>query len=314
MLYGTPRRPSFDNFRPFTTTERQMFEGFVQATIDTGEAQIHVLHGGSGPPVLLLHGIPETHIMWHKVAPRLARDFSVVAADLRGYGDSSKPASTPDHAPYSKRAMARDQVEAMRQLGFETFSVVGHDRGARCAYRMALDHPQRIAKLAVLDIVPTGDVFRRVNMSFAIDFWVWFFLAQPADLPERMIGANPQVILDSMLDGWSAIPNAFPPEVRAEYSRTFSNPAALHAICEEYRASATLDHQYDEADRGRRRIVCPVAALWGGKSALTKWFDVPAVWSDWADDVRGGAIDCGHFLPEEAPDETYEALREFLAS
>jgi haloacetate dehalogenase len=291
-----------------------MFDGFVQATIDTGEARIRVRHGGSGPPVLLLHGIPETHVMWHKVAPQLARDFSVVAADLRGYGDSSKPASTPDHAPYSKRAMARDQIEVMRQLGFETFSVVGHDRGARCAYRMALDHPQSTAKLAVLDIVPTGDVFRRVNMSFAIDFWVWFFLAQPADLPERIIGANPQAMLDAMLDGWSGSPNAFPPEVRAEYSRTFANPATLHAICEEYRASATLDHQYDEADRGRRRIVCPVLALWGGKSGLTKWFDVPAVWRDWADDVRGRAINCGHFLPEEAPDETCEALCEFLAS
>ena len=291
-----------------------MFEGFVQATIDTGEAQIRVRHGGSGPPVLLLHGIPETHLMWHKVAPRLARDFSVVAADLRGYGDSSKPPSTPDHAPYSKRAMARDQIDVMRQLGFREFSVVGHDRGARCAYRMALDHPQSIRKLAVLDIVPTGDVFRRVDMSFAIDFWVWFFLAQPADLPERIIAANPQAMLDSMLDGWSVIPNAFSPEVRAEYSRAFANPPTLHAICEEYRASATLDHHYDEADRGRRRIVCPVLALWGGKSALGKWFDVPAVWRDWADDVRGRAIKCGHFLPEEAPDDTYEALREFLVS
>jgi haloacetate dehalogenase len=291
-----------------------MFDGFMQATIDTGEAQIRVRHGGSGPPVLLLHGIPETHLMWHKVAPQLARDFSVVAADLRGYGDSSKPASTPDHAPYSKRTMARDQIEVMRRLGFDTFAVVGHDRGARCAYRMALDHPQHILKLAVLDIVPTGDVFRRVNMSFAIDFWVWFFLAQPGDLPERMIAANPQAMLDSMLDGWCGTPNAFPPEVRAEYSRTFANPATLHAICEEYRASATLDHQYDEADRGRRRIVCPVLALWGGRSALSKWFDVPAAWRDWADDVRGRAIDCGHFLPEEAPGETYEALREFLAS
>jgi len=291
-----------------------MFDGFIQATIDTGEAQIRVRHGGSGPPVLLLHGIPETHVMWHKVAPMLARDFSVVAADLRGYGDSSKPPSTPDHAPYSKRAMARDQIDVMRQLGFREFSVVGHDRGARCAYRMALDHPQNIRKLAVLDIVPTGDVFRRVNMSFAIDFWVWFFLAQPADLPERIIGANPQTMLDSMLDGWSGMPNAFPPEVRAEYSRAFANPATLHAICEEYRASATLDYQYDEADRGRRRIVCPVLALWGGKSALTKWFDVPVVWKGWANDVRGRAIDCGHFLPEEAADETYEALREFLSS
>ena len=292
-----------------------MFEGFVQATIDTGEAQIQVRHGGSGPPVLLLHGIPETHVMWHKVAPKLAHDFTVVAADLRGYGDSSKPASTPDHAPYSKRAMARDQVEVMRRLGFDTFAVVGHDRGARCAYRMALDHPEHTAKLAVLDIVPTGDAFRGANMSFAMDFWVWFFLAQPTDLPERLIGANPQAMLDYMLDGWSGLPNAFPADVRAEYARTFSKPATLHAICEEYRAAATLDYELDESDRAtRRRIACPVLALWGGKGALPGWYDVLAVWRGWADDVRGRAIDCGHFLPEEAPDETYAALREFLAS
>jgi len=291
-----------------------MFEGFVQATIDTGEARIRVRHGGSGPPVLLLHGIPETHVMWHEVAPRLARDFSVVAADLRGYGDSSKPPTTPDHAPYSKRAMACDQIEVMRQLGFETFSVVGHDRGARCAYRMALDHPDRVHKLAVLDIVSTGDALRGANMSFAMDFWVWFFLAQPADLPERIIGANPQAILDYMLDGWSAVPNAFPPDVRAEYARTFSNPETIHAICEEYRAAASLDYELDEADKGARRIVCPVLAPWGGKGALPGWYDVLAVWRGWADDVRGRAVDCGHFLPEEAPDETYRALREFLAS
>ena len=291
-----------------------MFEGFSQATIDTGEAQIRVRHAGSGPPVLLLHGIPETHVMWHKVAPRLARDFTVVAADLRGYGDSSTPPSRPDHAPYSKRATARDQIEVMRQLGFESFSVVGHDRGARCAYRMALDHPERITRLAVLDIVPTGDAFRRANMSFAMDFWVWFFLAQPADLPERIIGANPQTMLDYMLDGWSKIPNAFSPDVRAEYARAFSKPETLHAICEEYRAAATLDYEIDESDRGKRRIACPVLALWGGKGALPARYDVLAVWREWASDVRGKGIDCGHFLPEEAPDETYAALREFLAT
>ena len=291
-----------------------MFEGFEQLTIDTGEAKIRLRRGGAGAPVLLLHGIPETHVMWHKVAPLLARDFTVVAADLRGYGDSSKPVSTRDHAPYSKRAMARDQVEVMRHLGFAEFAVVGHDRGARCAYRMALDHPGTISKLAVLDIVPTGDAFRRADMSFAINFWVWFFLAQPADLPERIIAANPQTLLDYMLDGWSAIPSSFAPNVRAEYARAFSDPATLHAICEEYRAATTLDFQHDEADRGHRRITCPVLALWGGRGALPGWYDVLAVWRDWADDVRGRAIDCGHFLPEEAPDETYAELRKFLAA
>src|SRR5688572_1581401 len=170
-----------------------MFEGFDQADIDTGEAVIRVRTGGMGPPILLLHGIPETHVMWHEVAPRLARDFTVVAADLRGYGDSSKPPSAPDHAPYSKRAMARDQVEVMRLLGFDEFFVAGHDRGARCAYRMALDHPRRVRKLAVPDIVPTGEAFRRANKEFALAYWIWLFLAQPADFPERVIGNDPQL-------------------------------------------------------------------------------------------------------------------------
>jgi len=291
-----------------------MFEGFTSATIDTGEARIHVRHGGSGAPVLLLHGIPETHVMWHKLAPRLAREFTVVAADLRGYGNSSNPPTTPDHTPYAKRTMARDQVEVMRQLGFDTFAVVGHDRGARCAYRMALDHPQHVTKLGVLDIVPTGDALRRADRSFALDFWIWFFLAQPADLPERIIGANPQTVLDYMLDGWSAVANSIPREARDEYARAFSDPETLHAICEEYRAAITLDYEHDEVDRGHRRIECPVLALWGGRGALPGWYDVIAVWREWADDVRGRAVDCGHFLPEEAPDETYSELRAFLIS
>jgi haloacetate dehalogenase len=219
--------------------------------IDTGEAVIRVRRGGHGLPVLLLHGIPQTHVMWHRIAPRLAQDFTVVAADLRGYGDSSKPPTTPDHAPYSKRAMARDQVEVMRQLGFDRFFVVGHDRGGRCAYRLALDHPQRVLKLAVLDIVPTGEAFRRADMAFGLAFWVWFFLAQPYDLPERVVGADPHMFLDYMLDGWSGSADAFPAEVRAEYARTFRDPTTLHAICEEYRAATTLDYQHDEADRGR---------------------------------------------------------------
>ena len=291
-----------------------MFEGFEQKTIDTGEALIRVRKGGSGPAVLLLHGIPETHLMWHKVAPRLARDFTVVAADLRGYGDSSKPPTAFDHAPYSKRAMARDQVELMRQQGFDRFFVAGHDRGARCAYRLALDHPHAVLKLAVLDIVPTGDVFRRADMTLGLAFWVWFFLAQPYDLPERVIGRDPQLFLDYMLDSWSEVPGSFPDEVRAEYGRAFRNPETLHAICEEYRAASTLDYEHDEADRGRRRISCPVLALWSRRGFLQTWEDVLAVWREWADDVRGRAIDCGHFLPEEAPDETFTELHMFLTS
>ena len=284
-----------------------MFEGFAQADIDTGEAVIRVRHGGSGPPLLLLHGYPQTHVMWHQVAPRLARDFTVVVPDLRGYGDSSKPPTTPDHAPYSKRAMARDQIAVMEQLGFERFAVAGHDRGGRVAYRLVLDHPECVRKLAVLDIIPTGEAFRRADRAFGLGYWHWFFLAQPDDLPERLITADP----DAYYLRWFS--DAFAPEAVAEYRRCFRDPATTHTMCEDYRAGATIDFTLDEADRGRRRIDCPVLVLWGRRGRLDAWYDVLAVWRDWADDVRGRALDCGHFLPEEAPDETYAELHAFFA-
>lgn len=290
-----------------------MFEGFTLTTIDTGETTIRVRHGGSGPPLLLLHGIPQTHLMWHKVAPALAQDFTVVATDLRGYGESGKPPSTPNHAPYAMRALARDQAAVMHQLGFAHFTVAGHDRGGRCAYRLALDFPERVTKLAVLDIIPTGDSFNRANAEFANGFWVWSFLAAPKGVPEQLIGANPQPLLDHMLDSWTTIPDPFPAEVRAAYLRNFSDPTTLHAICEEYRAATTLAWQHDEADRGQRRIACPTLALWGNDGALPAWYDPLAIWREWADDVRGHGLDCGHFLPEEAPDDTYAALRDFFA-
>ncbi len=259
-----------------------MFEGFELAMIDAGEAVIRARHGGSGPPLLLLHGHPQTHAMWHKVAPLLARHFTLVAADLRGYGDSSKPQTTPDHAPYSKRAMARDQVEVMKQLGFDSFSVCGHDRGGRAAYRMALDHPDRVRKLAVLDIVPTGEAFRRADMRFGLGFWHWFFLAQPFDLPERLIGADPDYYY------WRRHrpepPAFFSREAFEDYHRCFNDPATIHAFCEDYRAGATVDFEHDEADRGRRRIACPVLALWSRRGELEEWYDVLEVWRCWADD------------------------------
>ena len=195
--------------------------------------------------------------MWHRVAPQLARDFTVVATDLRGFGDSGKPPSTPDHEPYSMREIARDQIEVMRQLGFERFGVAGHDRGGRCAYRMALDHPQAVNRLAVLDIVPTGDAFGRADMDFSLGYWVWSFLAAPEPVPEELIARAPAVLVDHMLDSWAHEPGAFPDGVRAEYVEKLSDPATIHAVCEEYRAAATLDFQHDEADRGRRRITCP---------------------------------------------------------
>jgi haloacetate dehalogenase len=289
-----------------------MFAGFELADIDTGEAVIRVRHGGRGPAVLLLHGIPETHVMWHKLAPRLAEEFTVVAADLRGYGESSKPPAGADHAAYSKRAMARDQIAVMRALGFDQFYVVGHDRGARCAYRTALDHPRQVRKLAVLDIVPTADALNRAGLELALAFWVWFFLSQPADLPERVLGSDPRVLFDHMLDDWSGDATAITPAARAEYFRAFREPATLHAICEEYRASIAIDYRNDEADRGRRRIECPVLALWSGRSKFHSQYDVLEVWRAWAADVRGRPLDCGHFIPEEAPAETYAELREFF--
>ena len=289
-----------------------MFEGFKLSMIDIGDAIIRVRYGGGGPPLLLLHGNPQTHVMWHKIAPRLARDYFVVAPDLRGYGDSSKPLATPDHAPYSKRAMARDQVTMMRQLGYERFFVAGHDRGGRCAYRLALDYPQCVLKLALLDIVPTGDAFRRADMAFGLGFWHWFFLAQPYDLPERLIGADPDYFF--LRARHPASEPFFAPEAMEDYVRCFRNPETIHAICEDYRAAATADFVDDEADRGKRRIACPVLALWSRRGDLEVWYDVLAIWRGWADNVRGRALDCGHYLAEEAPDETYSALRAFFAA
>jgi haloacetate dehalogenase len=290
-----------------------VFDGFELRMIETGQAAIGVRHGGGGRPVLLLHGFPQTHLMWHKIAPRLAREFTVVAADLRGYGGSSKPGTTADHEPYSKRAMARDMVAVMERLGFDRFSVVGHDRGGRVAYRLALDHPTRVERLAVLDIVPVSEAFRRADMAFVLSFWPWSLLSQPSPLPERLVGAAPEAVLEAVLDGWSVVEGAFPDEVRAEYRRALADPETIHAICEEYRAAATLDFEHDEADhREGRRIGCPVLVLWSGHGALQKWYDTLAIWRGWADRVQGRPLDCGHFLPEEAPDETYSALRAFL--
>ncbi|MEY2534471.1 MAG: haloacetate dehalogenase [bacterium] len=287
-----------------------MFDGFDVTTIDTGEASIRVRHGGSGPPLLLLHGYPQTHAMWHAVAPALAEDFTVVATDLRGYGESSRPPSTADHWPYTKRVMARDQVAVMKALGFERFAVCGHDRGARVGYRMALDDPYRVTRLAVLDIVPTGETWRRADAAFGRGYWHWFFLAQPAPLPERMIAASPDGFYGSR--GGTAV---FAPEARAEYERWQRDPATIHAMCEDYRAAATLDVEHDEADRlRRRRIACPVLALWGARNFLDDWYDVLGIWRAWADDADGRALDCGHYLAEERPEETAAELRAFFAA
>ena len=288
-----------------------MFEDFERRQVATSGATINLVTGGSGPPLLLLHGYPQTHAMWHRVAPRLARDYTVVAPDLRGYGDSSKPPGGDDHRGYAKRAMALDAVEVMQALGFERFAVAGHDRGARVAYRMALDHPERLTKLALLDIVPTSTMFATFDGRSALATYHWFFLAQPFDLPERLIGCDPEYYLRTTLSRWSGDLSAFAPEALAAYIEHFRDPACIHATCEDYRAGATLDVAHDEADRGRQ-IGSALLVLRGAARGRWQRNEPLAVWREWAADVRGGGLPCGHFLAEEAPDETYAALRDFL--
>jgi haloacetate dehalogenase len=290
-----------------------MFDGFKLATAETGEVAIRYRIGGAGPPLLLLHGHPQTHVMWHKVAPRLAEHFTVVAADLRGYGGSSKPRSTEDHEPYSKRAMARDQVALMQSLGFERFHVAGHDRGGRAAYRMAFDHPARVERLAVLDILPTWEHYQRTDMGHALAYWHWYFLAQPYPVPERMISGDAEIYFKRRWPAPDRPPAYFAPEAVEDYWRWFLEPGTTHAICEDYRAGATVDYRLDEADRASgRRIACPLLALWGGRGELGRRYDVLAVWRDWAKDVSGQPIDCGHYLAEERPEETAAALLAFF--
>jgi haloacetate dehalogenase len=292
------------------------FPGFERRRVATSGAEINLVTGGSGPPLLLLHGYPQSLLMWHAAAPLLTDRHTVVAADLAGYGDSFRPAPAADHAPHSKRAMAVDQVEAMAALGFERFPVAGHDRGGRVAYRMALDHPDRVERLAVLDIVPTGDVWRRADGRFAQGYWHWGFLSQPAPLPERLIGADPDAWFDHHVTrlGIRDDPARYPAEVVGGYRRALADPAAIEAICEDYRAGASIDAEHDEADRGRRRIACPVLALWGSRGALPRFYDdVLAIWREWAGDVRGGAVEATHFLVEDRPEEVAAALTEFLS-
>ncbi len=291
-----------------------MLEGFERVRVETRDVEINAVRGGSGPPVLLLHGYPQTHAMWHLVAPRLAEDFTVVAADLRGYGDSSKPFGSEDHATYSKRAMAADGVEVMQSLGLPSFAVVGHDRGGRVGHRMALDHPDRVTKLAVLDIVPTRHVYSTVSKDLATDYYHWFFFIQPYDLPETLIGADPGYYLRKKLGGWGTSLDTFAPEALAEYERCFRDPATVHASCEDYRAAASIDLVHDEADWDEgRKVECPLLALWGGRGVMERLYDVEDVWSGYASDVRGGPLDAGHYLAEERPEETAWELTRFLA-
>jgi len=289
-----------------------LFPGFANRRIRTSGATINLKVGGNGPPVLLLHGYPQTHAMWHKVAPQLARDFTAVCADLRGYGDSSKPKGVPGHANYAKRAMALDMVEAMEALGFVSFNVVGHDRGGRVAHRMARDHARRVRSLTVLDISPTLKMYRSTNMQFARAYYHWFFLIQKAPLPERLLAGHvPWYILGRLGRGPGGLGH-FDKRALAEYVRAFRDPRTIHATCEDYRAAATIDLVHDR--KNKAKITMPVLALWGKHGVVEALFDCLADWREVALDVRGRALPCGHFIPEEKPQELLAELRRFFKS
>ena len=293
------------------------FPGFEARDLKTSRGAVHALVGGSGPPLLLLHGYPQSHLMWHAVAPLLADRHTVVAADLAGYGASFHPTPTADHAAHGKRAMALDQVEAMAALGFDRFAVAGHDRGGRVGYRMALDHPGSVERLAVLDIVPTGEVWRRADAAFARGYWHWGFLAQPAPLPERLIAGDPDAFFDLHVRagmGLGRAPGRYPAEILDAYRRLLDDRATVEAMCEDYRAGATVDVADDDVDRlAGRRIECPVLVLWAAGGGLPRFYDdVLDVWRPWAPDVRGAPVDASHFMAEDRPDEVARALLAFL--
>ncbi len=289
----------------------RLFPGFTERKIRTSGARIHLETGGEGPPVLLLHGYPETHAMWHKVAPSLARDYTVVCADLRGYGDSSKPRGVPGHANYSKRAMAQDMVEVMRALGHESFHVVGHDRGGRVGHRLARDHGKRVKTLTVLDISPTLKIYESTDIHLAKAYWHWFFLIQKSPLPETMLqGHAPWYIFKRLGRGRDGL-QSFDKRALAEYVRAFKDPRTVHATCEDYRAAATIDLVHDRKDL-RKKIKMPLLALWGKQAVIEALFDCLADWREVATDVRGRALQCGHFIPEEKPKELLAELRRFL--
>ena len=289
-----------------------LFPGFRRRRIRTSGATINLVAKGDGPPLLLLHGYPETHAMWHKVAPDLARDYTVVCPDLRGYGDSSKPKGLPDHANYSKRAMAKDMVEVMQALGHRSFHVAGHDRGARVAHRLARDHGSRVRTLTVLDISPTLRMYQSTDKAFATAYYHWFFLIQKPPLPEQLLAGHvPHYILGRLGRGKSGLKH-FSPAAQREYIRCFRDPRTIHATCEDYRAAAIIDLVHDRKDL-RRKIRMPVLVLWGKQGVIERMFDPLKDWREVARNVTGHALDCGHFLPEEKPQQVLSELRRFVA-
>ena len=291
-----------------------MMEGFTRTEIKTSGARIVVVHGGKGPPVLLLHGNPFTHLTWHKFAPRLAQEFTVVATDLRGYGDSEKPPGGDDHSGYSFRAMAQDQVEVMAALGFDRFMVAGHDRGARVLHRMCLDHPNKVERAAILDIVPQHHLFNNITQAWATYAYHWFFMIQPEPMPETLMSADPDFFITRKLAKTQKGLSFFGKEALEEYKRCFRNPATVHAMCEDYRATATVDLAMDTEDfASGRKINCPALILWGATGSVGRHQRPAEIWPRYAPNIVGAkALPCGHYLSEEAPEETYAELRAFF--
>lgn len=290
-----------------------LFEHFDTRRVAAGDADIFLRSGGGGPPLLLLHGFPQTHHAWHAVAARLAGRFSLVIPDLRGYGESRGPAADSDHLNYSKRAMGEDLLAVMSSLGHERFMLAGHDRGGRVGYRLALDHPQRVARFAAVDIVPTLEVWDAISRSTALGSYHWSFLAQPAPVPERLIGNDPDYYVRHLLERWAGRPGALDPRAVSEYLAAFARPSVISAACEDYRAGAGIDVDHDRADReAARRIRCPTLLLWGKRYLSAKTREPLEIWRSWADDVREVALDCGHFVAEEEPHQCAAALEEFF--
>lgn len=291
-----------------------LFPGFTLDKIAVTDGELRVRTGGSGPPLLLLHGNPQTHAMWHAVAPSLSEVYSVVCPDLRGYGGSHKPEATPDHAPYAKREMARDMVELMAHLGHDRFYLAGHDRGARVSHRLALDHPDRVLKLAVLDIVPTIEHFERTDMDFAMGYYHWFWLAQPHPYPEMLINEAPEAWFRRHTTRPPKGDDFFNPEAYADYLEAARNPDMIRGMCEDYRAAATIDLDHDRTSReAGDKIACPLLALWGANGKIDKWYKPLEIWSDYCSNpVSGGAVSSGHYVAEEAPGDVVERFRGFF--
>lgn len=291
-----------------------MFAGFKRHTAAVNGVNIAYIKGGQGPALLLLHGHPQTHVIWHKVADTLAQHFTVIASDLRGYGDSDKPQGLPDHSNYSKRVMGEDQIALMQQLGFDQFLVMAHDRGGRVAYRMALDHPEVIRKLVILDVAPTLAMYEKANRAFATAYYHWFFLTRPAPFPETLINSHPDVYLQHTIAGRSAGMKPFTPEAYAEYLRCLRDPATIHGICEDYRASAGIDLDHERADLAAgNKIQAPMLALWGKHGVIEQCFEPLVEWQQLAANVQGHALDCGHYIPEDEPQLLLDEVLPFLA-